>query len=46
MSNNLAKLDCILAHEIIAEDTNHKLIVQTPAGLYISPLYGYRFGFI
>lgn len=39
MSNNLAKLDCILAHEIIAEDTNHKLIVQTPAGLYIGKPY-------
>nr|DAX32443.1 MAG TPA: hypothetical protein [Caudoviricetes sp.] len=39
MSNNLAKLDLILAQGIIAKNTNHKLIVQTAAGQYIGEIY-------
>lgn len=39
MSNNLAKLEILLTHAIIAEDTNHKLIVQTSAGQYIGKFY-------
>ena len=39
MSNNLAKLDLILAQGNIAKDTNHKLIVQTAAGQYIGEIY-------
>ena len=39
MSNNLAKYDILLAHGIIAEDTGHKLIVQTSAGQYIGKPY-------
>ena len=39
MSNNLAKLDLILAQGNIAKDTNNKLIVQTAAGQYIGEIY-------
>ena len=39
MSNNLAKLDLILAQGNIVKDTNNKLIVQTAAGLYIGKIY-------
>ena len=39
MSNNLAKLDILLTHGIIAEDTDHKLMIQTAAGQYIGKPY-------
>ncbi|MCQ9212255.1 MULTISPECIES: hypothetical protein [unclassified Streptococcus] len=39
MSNNLAKYDILAVHGIIAEDTNHKLVVQTATGQYIGKLY-------
>ena len=39
MSNNLAKLDILLTHGIIAEDTDHKLIIQTAAGQFIGKPY-------
>lgn len=39
MSNNLAKLDILVAHDTIAEEANHKLIIQTAAGQYVGKLY-------
>lgn len=39
MSNNLAKSDILAVHNMIAEDTNHKLIIQTAAGQYVGKLY-------
>lgn len=39
MSHNLTKWDLIATHDIVAEDTNHKLIIHTAAGQYIGKLY-------
>lgn len=39
MSNALAKLELIVTHDILAEETNHKLIIQTSAGQYAGKLY-------
>lgn len=39
MSNALAKFELIATHDILAEETNHKLIIQTSAGQYAGKLF-------